>query len=170
MTGHPLADRIVGVDVGGNKTHLAALDTSGVRRDVIEPSSRWRNGHLFSEPGNLPRLAGWLSSVTALDPATRIVIGLRDCDTDADLDRARRAVRDALGLPVRIENDADLLAPASGDGPAIAMIVGTGSIISARTAAGQRVTADGYGWLVDGMFGIGLARGLDGDDDGGRRV
>ena len=159
MNGHPLTDEIVGVDVGGTKTHLAAIDGAGTRRDAIVSSSHWRTGHLFSDGANLPRLAEWIRSTAVLDRQSRVVIGLRDCDTDAELEQARHAIAASLGLPVRIENDADLLAPASGDGPAIAMIVGTGAIVSARTAQGDRIAVDGYGWLFgDWGSGPGIVR------------
>ncbi|GAB3391679.1 BadF/BadG/BcrA/BcrD ATPase family protein [Humibacter soli] len=152
-------DRLVGVDVGGTKTHLACVDTAGERRDVIRASSDWRSGHLFSDDGNLPRLAAWIGSLARLDEGTRVVVGLRDCDTDADLEVSRSALSDALGLPVQVENDADLLAPAIGAEHAIAMIVGTGSIVSARDTSGRRVTADGHGWLFgDWGSGPGLVR------------
>ena len=141
------ADRLVGVDVGGTKTHLAAVNVRGDRRDVVRPSSEWRTGHLFSDDANLPRLAAWLRSFSRLGQETTVVIGLRDCDTDAEIESARVALSEGLGVPVHVENDADLLGPAAGSVSAIAMIVGTGSIVSARDAAGRRVTADGHGWL-----------------------
>ncbi|WP_022898921.1 BadF/BadG/BcrA/BcrD ATPase family protein [Humibacter albus] len=156
MNTRAAADRLVGVDVGGTKTHLAAVDARGDRRDVILPSSQWRRGHLFSDRQNLPRLAEWIAAHASVDAATAVAIGLRDCDTDADLERARRELARRLGGSLRIENDADLLAPAAGHEHAIAMIVGTGAIVSARDAHGRRITADGHGWLF-GDWGSGPA-------------
>lgn len=157
MNRHP--DRLIGVDVGGTKTHLALIDSQGARRDIVRPSSEWRNGHLFSDERNLIRLASWIGSQALIGTITSVAIGLRDCDTEAELQRARDAVSGALGISVRIENDADLLAPAMGMDRAIAMVVGTGSIVSARDAAGARVTADGHGWLLgDWGSGPGLVR------------
>lgn len=157
MKGHP--DRLVGVDVGGTKTHLALVDARGARRDVARASSEWRNGHLFADDHNLVALASWIAAHADIGVGTSVVIGLRDCDTEDALELARDVVSRALGIPVRIENDADLLAPAMGMERAIAMVVGTGSIVSARDATGTRVTADGHGWLLgDWGSGPGLVR------------
>ncbi|NNC11571.1 hypothetical protein HII28_06725 [Planctomonas sp. JC2975] len=159
MNAHPLSDRLVGIDVGGTKTQLAAIDDAGDRRDVVGPSSDWRCGHLFSDRENLPRLAAWIAARTRIDEATTIVIGLRDCDTDADIELACSTLSATLGHAVRVENDADLLGPAMGVDHAVAMVVGTGAIVSARDAAGRRITADGYGWLFgDWGSGPGLVR------------
>ncbi|MHA7985745.1 BadF/BadG/BcrA/BcrD ATPase family protein [Rathayibacter sp. CAU 1779] len=159
MNGHPRSDRLVGIDVGGTKTHLAVIDDAGERRDIVGASSEWRSGHLFSDEENLPRLAAWIAARTRIGDATTIVIGLRDCDTDADIDLAGRTLSTALDHPVRVQNDADLLGPAMGVDHAVAMVVGTGSIVSARDAAGRRITADGYGWLFgDWGSGPGLVR------------
>jgi N-acetylglucosamine kinase-like BadF-type ATPase len=153
------ADHLIGIDVGGTKTHLAIIDASGERRDIVRPSSEWRIGHLFADDQNLVRLAAWIATHTHADSTTGVAIGLRDCDTDADLELARDALSRVLGLPVRVENDADLLAPAVGAEHAIAMVVGTGSIVSARDADGRRITADGHGWLFgDWGSGPGLVR------------
>jgi N-acetylglucosamine kinase-like BadF-type ATPase len=158
MSEYPV-DHLVGIDVGGTKTHLASIDASGERHDVVRPSSEWRTGHLFADDQNLVRLAAWIATHTRLDATTGVAIGLRDCDTDADLELARDTVSRVLGLRVRVENDADLLAPAVGTEHAIAMVVGTGSIVSARDAGGRRITADGHGWLFgDWGSGPGMVR------------
>jgi N-acetylglucosamine kinase-like BadF-type ATPase len=156
MTAGVSIDRLVGIDVGGTKTHLAAIDDRRERRDVVRPSSEWRRGHLFSDERNLPALADWIRSYTRLGATSAVAIGLRDCDTETDIERARAAISRALNLPVRVENDADLLGPAAGHEHAIAMIVGTGSVVSARGVAGRRITAGGHGWLF-GDWGSGPA-------------
>lgn len=151
---HPA--RVVGVDVGGTKTHLAYLDTAGVRHDVIAASSDWRRGPLFGDERNLARLAEWIAAAAPLASGSSIAVGLRDGDTDAQLAHARSALREALGMAVRVENDADLLGPAAGLAESITMVVGTGAIVSGRTRDGERVTADGHGWLF-GDWGSGPA-------------
>jgi N-acetylglucosamine kinase-like BadF-type ATPase len=50
---------------------------------------------------------------------------------------------------VRVVNDAELLAPASGLKEAICLIVGTGSIVIGRSAEGEPVYVGGHGWLLD---------------------
>jgi N-acetylglucosamine kinase-like BadF-type ATPase len=115
---------------------------------VVSASSEWRRGHLFSDEENLPRLAALIESLVRLDPGSQVVVGLRDCDSDTEIGTARDVLSQALGIAVRVENDADLLGPAMGADNAIAMIVGTGSIVSARNAQGERVTSDGHGWLL----------------------
>ena len=88
MNGHPDAVRLLGVDVGGTKTHLASIDHGGRRRDVVRASSDWRRGHLFSDDQNLPRLGAWIASLSHLGQDTQVVIGLRDCDSDAEIEQA----------------------------------------------------------------------------------
>jgi N-acetylglucosamine kinase-like BadF-type ATPase len=138
----------IGVDVGGTKTHLAALDDSGRRRDVIIASSEWRRGELFGEPDNLRRLASWVKSTAQPSDLTPMVMGIRDCDSPTEITDATARLQAALGQYVRVENDADLLGPAAGLEESIALVVGTGAIVSGRRASGERVTADGYGWLL----------------------
>lgn len=167
---HPAS--VVGVDVGGTKTHLAYLDHAGDRHDVVAASDEWRLGPLFGDERNLERLAAWIAATAPLAGTSRVVLGVRDCDTDAQLARARSALSESLGMRVRVENDADLLGPAAGLSESITMVVGTGAIVSGRRSDGERVTADGHGWLF-GDWGSGpalvrdaIVRMLEADDLG----
>jgi N-acetylglucosamine kinase-like BadF-type ATPase len=165
-------DRLVGVDVGGTKTHLAAVGAAGVRRDVIRPSADWRHGMLFSDDGNLPRFAEWIAAHAVVGPGTSVAVGLHDGDTEQQLALARDVLSGALGIPVRVENDGELIVPAAGPEPAIALVVGTGSIVSGRDAEGRQVGAGGHGWMLGdwgsapGLVREALVRVLPLIDDG----
>ncbi|WP_036319927.1 BadF/BadG/BcrA/BcrD ATPase family protein [Microbacterium indicum] len=141
---------VVGVDVGGTKTHIATIDTRGERSDVIIPSSAWREGDVFAHPDNLVRLASAISDGARVVDHTRIVIGLHDCDTAEQGRAARAALADELhARNVIVANDGELLGWAENHPTSVQLIVGTGSVVLGRTAAGVPVRALGNGWLFD---------------------
>ncbi|BCJ62284.1 hypothetical protein [Micromonospora endophytica] len=144
--GAPTRTAIVGVDVGGTKTHVAVVGADGNRRDVVVPSADWRRGAMFSDLANFERLA---ALVGELSPAYgRIVIGLHDLDTPEQ--RAVAAAELSRHLPgvVRVVNDAELLGPAAGLERCLQLIVGTGAIALGRDEQGRGLSADGYGALI----------------------
>ncbi|GMA94853.1 ATPase [Pseudolysinimonas kribbensis] len=165
-------DRLVGIDVGGTKTHLAAIGPDGARRDVIRPSADWRHDMLFSDDGNLPRLAEWIATHAVVGPGTSVAVGLHDGDTEQQLALARDVLSGGLGIRVRVENDGELIVPAAGPEPAIALVVGTGSIVSGRDADGRQIGAGGHGWMLGdwgsapGLVREALVRVLPLVDDG----
>ncbi|PTL72181.1 ATPase [Rathayibacter caricis DSM 15933] len=146
-TATPLALRI-GIDVGGTKTHVAAVGDDGARLDHVVPSSSWRTGALFSDSGNLARLADLIRSLVRLDERTTLAAGMHGCDTPAQVALAARTLERLLAVPVRVVNDAELLGHAARVGECLQMIVGTGAVVVGRTATGATITADGYGWLL----------------------
>lgn len=144
---HPgAAAHLVGVDVGGTKTHVRLLDTDGAEEDLVLPSSAWRSGELFADPENLPRLAGVLLRLRPLAEDAVVVLGVHGCDTPAQMREATLALSRHLGRPVTVVNDAELLGFAEQEEPSIQMIVGTGAVICGSTADGARITVDGHGW------------------------
>lgn len=136
----------LGVDVGGTKTHLAAVRESGDRIDSIVPSASWCRGDLFADPANLERLAELLA-VKGATTATRIVVGMHGCDTPEQVADAAHALSSRLGSRVLVANDGELLSWAAGIPASIQVVVGTGSVVLGRTAEGELVTALGSGWL-----------------------
>ena len=67
---------LLGVDVGGTKTHIAVITRQGERVDRVVPSNQWRHGSLFGDPANLDRLADLVESVGVLDERTQAVFGV----------------------------------------------------------------------------------------------
>jgi N-acetylglucosamine kinase-like BadF-type ATPase len=147
MTNEPRpAARLIGVDVGGTKTHVSIVDTTGASDDLVVPSSTWRSGELFADPGNLPRLADVIAGLRPLAGDSVVVVGMHGCDTEAQIAEATRVLTRLLERPVTVVNDAQLLGFAEQEGPSLQMIVGTGAVISGALRDGTRVSVDGYGW------------------------
>lgn len=132
--------------MGGTKTHVRLLDTAGAEEDLVLPSSAWRAGELFADPGNLPRLADVLLRLRPLAADAVVVLGVHGCDTPAQMLEATGTLSRHLGRPVTVVNDAELLGFAEQEEPSIQMIVGTGAVICGSTADGARITVDGHGW------------------------
>ncbi|GLY02838.1 sugar kinase [Actinoplanes sp. NBRC 101535] len=136
---------MIGVDVGGTKTHLAVVAPDGTRHDTIVASASWRHGAMFADPQNLARLAALL---TAAGPRTTTVIGLHDLDTPAQQRIADAALGALVPGRLRVVNDAELLGPAAGLTTCLRLIVGTGAIALGTTADGGTLVADGHGALL----------------------
>lgn len=137
---------VVGIDVGGTKTHIRVVDTEGAVTESVTPSDRWRQGSLFTDDGNFDRLGAAVGALGLVDSRTVVVAGVHGCDTDEQMARATGRLEAVLGASVTVVNDALLLHHATPISPTIEMIVGTGAVISGTTAEGDRVTVDGYGW------------------------
>lgn len=142
----PLA-RIIGVDVGGTKTHIRALSPhGGVATEQVIPSNSWRSGDLFSNDDNFPRLAEALIAACTPVEGSVAVLGMHGCDTDAQIEAASRTLSGLLPGAAVVVNDAQLLGYALHYSVSIQMIVGTGAVICGTTADGARITVDGHGW------------------------
>ncbi|PPG00758.1 MULTISPECIES: N-acetylglucosamine kinase [unclassified Pseudoclavibacter] len=139
--------RSVGLDVGGTKTHVAFEDTSGLRGEVVVPSTEWRKGSLFSDTGNLARLAGIVHEHGSVDAGTSVAAGLNGVDIPEQARRAECELSSALGTAlITVSNDAELLGHALGPEPSLQLIVGTGTVLVGRDQSGAPLRAMGYGW------------------------
>lgn len=161
---------IVGLDVGGTKTDLAAETLDG--RLVFEttfPSKGWD-----AEP--LDAGAAWISNALAthLIPDSEVLslgVGAQGLDTAAVAHGFERALG-AVGLPARAINDAGLLVPAAGFDAGIGVISGTGAIAVASDAAGELLVTGGWGWVIGdeagaaGIVRVATQRALLAHDDG----
>ncbi|MGH3358870.1 MAG: N-acetylglucosamine kinase, partial [Nocardioidaceae bacterium] len=103
----------------------------------------------FGDVGNAGRLVELFAHVVPEAAATPLAIGAHGCDVEDQCTAFERAVSAVWPGPVRVVNDAQLLAPAYGVDESIAMIVGTGSIVTGVSDGGEAITAGGHGWLLD---------------------
>ncbi|NUU07294.1 BadF/BadG/BcrA/BcrD ATPase family protein [Leifsonia sp. C5G2] len=152
--------RSAGIDIGGTKTHIVVTDdASAARTELVVPSADWRTGlgDPEADARGLSRLLG-----ERFGPQIRtaaVAIGAHGCENTEqcrDLERALRPYHDG---PVLVVNDSELIAPAMGAAHAIGVVVGTGSIATARDAAGELATAGGWGWMLgDEGSAAGLVR------------
>lgn len=143
---NPVILSVVGIDVGGTKTHIRVVDTRGTVAESVMPSGHWRLGSLFSDEGNFDRLGAAVRSLGAVTGDTIVVAGVHGCDTAEQMARATARIEEVLDASVTVVNDALLLRHATDIRPTIEMIVGTGAVISGNNTDGDRVTVDGYGW------------------------
>jgi glucosamine kinase len=139
---------VVGVDIGGTKTHVRIASEGRDDLDVIVASSRWRRGAISSDVDNAKRLVMLFLPKIDDPKSTPLVVGARGCDSESQCDAFADRIRSFYPGPVTVVNDAGLLAPAAGIDDAIAVIVGTGSIVVGRTADGESISAGGYGWIL----------------------
>lgn len=149
MTGHhvvALAPEagVVGVDIGGTKTHLRLRSRAG-ERDLIIPTSDWRHRDWRRDAASLlamvERLAGG-------EPVAAMGVGAHGCDDKEECQAFEDAFAAASPLPVRVVNDAELMPAALGMEMQIGIVAGTGSIAVCRTAAGEMLVAGGWGWII----------------------
>lgn len=139
--------RVIGVDVGGTKTHVRTVGPRGaLGAEMVIPSGAWRVGDLFSDPGNFRRLAETLKAACAPLPGSVAVLGMHGCDTGRQIEAASRVMSGLLPGRVVVVNDAQLLGHAMHYSESIQMIVGTGAVICGTTSDGTRITVDGHGW------------------------
>jgi glucosamine kinase len=146
-TDRPHAD-LVGIDVGGTKTHIRAQIGDRIVVDYVLPSAAWRGTGMFPSDANMTELARVVSRLVALSPDASVAAGIHGCDTPFHIELAKVALSRELQVPVRVVNDAELLGHAAGSTASVQVIAGTGAIVLGRTANGSVVTADGYSWIL----------------------
>lgn len=136
---------LVGVDVGGSKTAIRAVDLHGhVRRDTTVPTDRWR-GESWTRKAEI--VADVVRAVV-VEPVIALAVGAHGCDTDEQCAALAHELGRLIGVPVRVVNDAQLLGHAVGQPDAVGLIAGTGAIAVATATDGHTVHAGGWGWLV----------------------
>ncbi|MFF4544938.1 N-acetylglucosamine kinase [Streptomyces sp. NPDC001435] len=153
----PSCPLVVGIDVGGTKTHLRAVAGDRTVADHVRTSSGWRPHH----PG---AAAGWLAALLreALPAGARpaaLAIGGHACETPRQCAAIRTPLRDLLDVPVTVVGDAELLVPAAGLIKGVGLVAGTGSVAVGRRADGLAVQVGGWGAVLGDEGGAaGLVR------------
>jgi glucosamine kinase len=137
-------DLIVGIDIGGTKTHLLAATDGKIIADEIVPSIDWRTWNRNSDP---KALADLIRKVAGKQPAA-IAIGAHGCDADWQCRQWETDLGSLLGGKVKVVNDSELMLPAAGFFSGIGVVSGTGSIAVARRSDGEMLVAGGWGWIL----------------------
>jgi N-acetylglucosamine kinase-like BadF-type ATPase len=148
---------IVGIDIGGTKTHLMAKMPDGELRERLVATSDWR--------GRRDPVADTFSLVALIRDLgdsvipVALVVGSHGCDTDDEcLAFQARLARSFSGI-ILVLNDSELLLPAAGKATGISVIAGTGSIAVGRNPDRRMIAAGGWGWyLGDEGSASGLVR------------
>ncbi len=154
---------IVGIDVGGTKTHIRVVDESGAldreARDIIVATESWQLDSSLAAQGSIARLLALFAPHLPLDEPATLVVGAHGCDSPRQIQEFAEAIRRDFNGSVFVVNDAQLLGPAAGELNAIALIAGTGSIVVGQDENRAVITAGGHGWmLADPGSGPALAR------------
>jgi glucosamine kinase len=165
-----VTDLLVGVDVGGTKTHVQARSIDGtIVEDRILATDGWRGASDVVKAG---LVASWMAEVTAGAVPLAIGVGAHGCDTAEQCRGLHDALSDRVDVPCAVVNDAHLLGAAAGVDEAIGLIAGTGSIAAGWSPAGEPVYAGGWGWLLGddggaaGLVREATRRALAAHDDG----
>jgi N-acetylglucosamine kinase-like BadF-type ATPase len=157
--------RVVGVDIGGTKTHIivapadSRAETASELRDIVVPSASWRGG-LGDVEADATGLRALLVEHIGQDAlSSPLAVGAHGCENTAQCRELERAMRARFSGPVAVMNDSELIPQAMDQERAIGVVVGTGAIATARDADGELVSAGGWGWLLgDEGSAAGLVR------------
>lgn len=135
---------IVGVDIGGTKTHLRLRDRGG-QRDLVLSTSDWRHREWHRDARSLLELVDRFTGGASL---AALGVGAHGCDDKEECEAFEDALRARSHLPIRVVNDAELMPAAFGFERQIGVVAGTGSIAVCRTAGGEMLVAGGWGWII----------------------
>lgn len=137
---------IVGIDIGGTKTHLRAepLD-GGPMRELVVQSNEWRVRDWNRDAARLLEL---MSSLVDGTPVAALGVGAHGCDDAGECAAFQQAFASLTPVPLRVVNDAELMPLALGFAGQIGVVAGTGSIAVCRPLSGEMMVAGGWGWIV----------------------
>lgn len=139
---------IVGIDIGGTKTHIRAEAAGATLLDRSVPTADWLVDGRLDSPASIRGLLALFSDLPSAQDAA-LVVGAHGLDSEAQALAFQTALADAHPGRAWSVNDAELLGPAAGFDEAIAVIAGTGSKVVGRRADGTEVTAGGYGYILN---------------------
>jgi N-acetylglucosamine kinase-like BadF-type ATPase len=138
---------LVGVDIGGTKTHVRVVPDDAAPVDLVVRSDSWIVGMLASDAANADRLVRLLPA-EALTADSALAVGAHGLDSPAQVASFNRWLSDAFPGATLGVNDVALLAPAAGLDEAVCVVAGTGSKVVGHRADGSIVEAGGHGFLI----------------------
>ncbi|MDQ0867254.1 N-acetylglucosamine kinase [Arthrobacter globiformis] len=143
--GNTTSETIIGLDIGGTKTHGIKIVGGTVVEDRLAGSSNTQNVSIATAALNLSLLLGGLDAANA----AHIYAGAGGMDTDNDKAELRRLISpQAPGTNITIVHDTRLILAAAGADTGIAVIAGTGSAAWGVTGDGREARAGGWGYLL----------------------
>lgn len=147
--GSPADAVVLGVDIGGTKTHaIAALARGGVLAEAVAGSSNVQNVSREQARAAIRDLFERL--VLPPDPApSRVVIGSGGVDTPEDAAALRDLFRPHLPeARIDVVHDTRLILAAGGARTGVGVIAGTGSVAWGINEAGAEARRGGWGYLL----------------------
>ena len=143
---HTLAGLLVGIDIGGTKTHLRAVSAdSGPVADLVMPSVDWRKRDWETDAVALLSLVHRFTNGTEI---AALGIGAHGCDDAQECKAFQEALTFRASFPLSVVNDAELMPLALGLQGQIGVVAGTGSIAVCRPTAEHMMVAGGWGWII----------------------
>jgi len=136
---------IVGLDIGGSKTHGLRIDGGRVTRDEVAGSANVQNVDSATAARNIQELMSALGG----SEADEVYVGAGGIDTEEDAANLRKLI--APGAPrasVQVVHDTRLILAAARRDHGIAVIAGTGSAVWGIDSAGQQARSGGWGYLL----------------------
>jgi glucosamine kinase len=151
-----MAGPVLGLDVGGSKTHAVLSDGDNVVAEMLAGSANPSSVGEAEAGRQLDEVFAQLGSVR---PAA-VCAGAAGVDSVEAAERFRRLLSDrAPTARVGVVHDTELVLAAAGSRTGIVVISGTGSACWGRNAQGQVARAGGWGYLLgDEGSGYGVAR------------
>lgn len=147
---------VLGLDVGGSKTHAVLSDGTHVLADLRTGSANPSSVGEAEAGRQLDAVFGQLGSVRPV----AVCAGAAGVDSTEGAERFRHLlVERAPEALVSVVHDTELVLAAAGTGTGIVVISGTGSVAWGRNPQGQAARAGGWGYLLgDEGGGYGVAR------------
>lgn len=152
---------VVGLDIGGSKTHGVLWRDGVLRAESKAGSSNVQNVTPHAAAENLRELFRELSALAGTGGAVgRVVAGSGGVDTAADAERLRALIAvEAPTASIDVVHDTRLILAAGAARTGIAVIAGTGSVAWGVAADGNEARSGGWGYLLgDEGSGYWIAR------------
>ncbi|NKX51022.1 ATPase [Arthrobacter deserti] len=151
-----MARIVLGLDIGGSKTHAIRLEQGRVAAEAVTGSANLQNTDTASAAAALSEA---VRAVGAAE-ADEVYVGAGGIDTDDDAAALRALIAPLVpGAAIHIVHDSRLVLAAGRARAGIAVIIGTGTAVWGTDGAGRQARAGGWGYLLgDEGSGYWLAR------------
>lgn len=139
---------VLGFDGGGTKTECVAMNLSGaiIARGRGPASNPTRIGFDAAAAGVKQAADATLASLAQSAEVVAMCAGLAGTAQPENRDRMQKLLEAGFpGVLVAVRTDLDLALAAMPEGPAIVLVVGTGSAAVGRNASGKQAREGGYG-------------------------
>lgn len=137
---------VLGLDVGGSKTHAVLSDGDTIVAEVLTGSA---NPSSVGVAEAAHQLDGLFAQLPGKPPIAAVCAGAAGVDSAEGEERFRRLLADrAPAARVTVVHDSALILAAAGTRTGIAVISGTGSVGWGRSPTGQTARAGGWGYLL----------------------
>lgn len=139
------AGAVLGLDIGGSKTHGVRRDSGGGTVQALGGSANIRSVDPQEAAAQLDLILEELGTVDV----RAVCAGAAGGDSPATLARIRELLAARLpSVPITVVHDTRLILAAAGLDEGVAVISGTGSVSWARRADGEQARAGGWGYLL----------------------